>query len=90
MVTVDDLRIAFPELDMVDLQRRPKTMVIRTVGHFTLHCIPGLFLWFSSCLFLEWIPRLMWPPSVRSCMLAYGASALPSCSGVSAEGCVPG
>uniref|UniRef100_D3ZQB6 Haloacid dehalogenase like hydrolase domain containing 5 n=2 Tax=Rattus norvegicus TaxID=10116 RepID=D3ZQB6_RAT len=26
VVTVDDLRIAFPELDMVDLQRRPKTM----------------------------------------------------------------
>uniref|UniRef100_A0A8I6A520 Haloacid dehalogenase-like hydrolase domain-containing 5 n=1 Tax=Rattus norvegicus TaxID=10116 RepID=A0A8I6A520_RAT len=39
VVTVDDLRIAFPELDMVDLQRRPKTMVIRTVGHFTLHWV---------------------------------------------------
>ncbi|XP_029391432.1 haloacid dehalogenase-like hydrolase domain-containing 5 isoform X3 [Mus pahari] len=30
VVTVDELRLAFPELDMVDLQRRPKTMVIWT------------------------------------------------------------
>lgn len=26
VVTIDELRLAFPELDMVDLQRRPKTM----------------------------------------------------------------
>lgn len=55
MVTVDELRIAFPELDMVDLQRRPKSMVIRTVGSFTLHNYPGLFLWLSSC-FLVLLP----------------------------------
>lgn len=30
MVTVEELRMAFPELDMVDLERRPKTTVIRT------------------------------------------------------------
>lgn len=30
MVTVDELRAAFPVLDMVDLQRRPKTTVM---GH---------------------------------------------------------
>ncbi|XP_034367117.1 haloacid dehalogenase-like hydrolase domain-containing 5 isoform X3 [Arvicanthis niloticus] len=29
VVTVDELRIAFPELDMVDLQRRPKSMHLR-------------------------------------------------------------
>ncbi|XP_031239086.1 haloacid dehalogenase-like hydrolase domain-containing 5 isoform X2 [Mastomys coucha] len=29
VVTVDELRKAFPELDMVDLQRRPKTMHLR-------------------------------------------------------------
>ncbi|GAB1291228.1 Haloacid dehalogenase-like hydrolase domain-containing 5 [Apodemus speciosus] len=29
VVTVDELRLAFPELDMVDLQRRPKTMRLR-------------------------------------------------------------
>uniref|UniRef100_A0A8C6RU15 Haloacid dehalogenase-like hydrolase domain-containing 5 n=1 Tax=Nannospalax galili TaxID=1026970 RepID=A0A8C6RU15_NANGA len=30
VVTVDELRLAFPVLDMVDLKRRPKTTVMRT------------------------------------------------------------
>lgn len=30
VVTIDELRLAFPELDMVDLQRRPKTMRLRS------------------------------------------------------------
>ncbi|XP_046315829.1 haloacid dehalogenase-like hydrolase domain-containing 5 isoform X1 [Marmota monax] len=44
VVTVDELRMAFPVLDMVDLERRPKTTVIRNTGVASDCWLMGLFV----------------------------------------------
>ena len=61
MVTVDELRAAFPVLDMVDLQRRPKTTVMGHAWASPLTLQPLLlraaFLEGRACLAEAFVPR---------------------------------